>query len=83
MTDNGACYRSRDFAAAVGGAKHRFTRPLPAQTIGKVERFTRTAPSPTNGPTPAPMTATTPAPRPIQRGCTTATTADATPRSAG
>ncbi|KAF0259442.1 Integrase core domain protein [Clavibacter michiganensis subsp. michiganensis] len=42
MTDNGACYRSRDFAAAVGGAKHRFTRPYRPQTIGKVERFTRT-----------------------------------------
>ena len=28
MTDNGACYRSHDFAAALGdGVKHRRTRP--------------------------------------------------------
>jgi len=42
MTDNGACYRSRDFAAALGQAKHRFTRPYRPQTNGKVERFNRT-----------------------------------------
>lgn len=43
MTDNGACYRSRVFAAALGaGVKHRFTRPYRPQTNGKVERFNRT-----------------------------------------
>ena len=43
MTDNGACYRSRAFAAALGtGVKHRFTRPYRPQTNGKVERFNRT-----------------------------------------
>ncbi|MBF4616207.1 IS481 family transposase [Curtobacterium sp. VKM Ac-1376] len=42
MTDNGACYRSRDFAAALGDVKHRFTRPYRPQTNGKVERFNRT-----------------------------------------
>jgi transposase InsO family protein len=42
MTDNGACYRSRDFAAAVGDAKHVWTRPYRPQTNGKVERFNRT-----------------------------------------
>ncbi|HEX7740393.1 MAG TPA: IS481 family transposase [Marmoricola sp.] len=42
MTDNGACYRSRDFAAALGAAKHVFTRPYRPQTNGKVERFNRT-----------------------------------------
>jgi transposase InsO family protein len=42
MTDNGACYRSRDFAAALGTIKHRWTRPYRPQTNGKVERFNRT-----------------------------------------
>ena len=42
MTDNGACYRSRHFAAALDGIKHRWTRPYRPQTNGKVERFNRT-----------------------------------------
>ncbi|WP_448710585.1 IS481 family transposase [Microbacterium profundi] len=42
MTDNGSCYRSRDFAAALGTIKHRWTRPYRPQTNGKVERFNRT-----------------------------------------
>jgi transposase InsO family protein len=42
MTDNGACYRSRDFATALGAIKHRRTRPYRPQTNGKVERFNRT-----------------------------------------
>jgi transposase InsO family protein len=42
MTDNGACYRSRDFAAALGDIKHVWTRPYRPQTNGKVERFNRT-----------------------------------------
>jgi transposase InsO family protein len=41
LTDNGACYRSRAFAVALGDAKHRFTRPYRPQTNGKVERFNR------------------------------------------
>jgi transposase InsO family protein len=43
MTDNGACYRSHVFAAALGeDIKHRRTRPYRPQTNGKVERFNRT-----------------------------------------
>lgn len=43
MTDNGACYRSHLFAAALGeGVKHQRTRPFRPQTNGKVERFNRT-----------------------------------------
>ncbi len=43
MTDNGACYRSREFAAALGERTgHVFTRGYRPQTNGKVERFNRT-----------------------------------------
>lgn len=43
MTDNGSCYRSKDFAKALGSTvKHRRTRPYRPQTNGKVERFNRT-----------------------------------------
>ena len=42
MTDNGSCYRSRVFAAALGAITHVWTRPYRPQTNGKVERFNRT-----------------------------------------
>ncbi|WP_439591368.1 integrase core domain-containing protein, partial [Microbacterium sp.] len=43
MTDNGSCYRSHVFAAALGDdVRHRRTRPFRPQTNGKVERFNRT-----------------------------------------
>ena len=44
LTDNGGCYRSRDFAALLAGhgIKHKRTRPYRPQTNGKVERFNRT-----------------------------------------
>ncbi|WP_341954310.1 IS481 family transposase [Salinibacterium sp. TMP30] len=42
MTDNGACYRSQHFAAALGEITHVRTRPYRPQTNGKVERFNRT-----------------------------------------
>jgi transposase InsO family protein len=44
LTDNGGCYRSRDFAAACDelGLGHRFTRPYRPQTNGKAERMVRT-----------------------------------------
>ena len=42
LTDNGGCYRSRDFAAALGATRHSRTRPYRPQTNGKVERFNRT-----------------------------------------
>jgi transposase InsO family protein len=42
LTDNGSCYRSRDFAAALGGVVHTRTRPYRPATNGKVERFNRT-----------------------------------------
>lgn len=44
LTDNGSCYRSRDFAKVLVDAqvKHKRTRPYRPQTNGKVERFNRT-----------------------------------------
>lgn len=42
LTDNGPCYVSATFNAALDGVKHRYTRPYRPQTNGKVERFHRT-----------------------------------------
>ena len=44
LTDNGACYRSREFARTLAdaGIAHRRTRPYRPQTNGKVERFNLT-----------------------------------------
>jgi transposase InsO family protein len=42
LTDNGSCYRSHAFAAALGEITHKRTRPYRPQTNGKVERFHRT-----------------------------------------
>ncbi len=45
MTDNGSCYRSRDFAQACEqlGLRHIRTRPYTPKTNGKAERFIQTA----------------------------------------
>jgi len=45
LTDNGAAFRSRDFALACRklGIKHKFTRPYRPQTNGKAERFIQSA----------------------------------------
>lgn len=44
LTDNGSCYRSRDFGGVLAAAHvtHKRTRPYRPQTNGKVERFNRT-----------------------------------------
>jgi transposase InsO family protein len=44
LTDNGGCYRSRDWTAACAelGITPKRTRPYRPQTNGKVERFNRT-----------------------------------------
>ncbi|MFJ9319452.1 integrase core domain-containing protein [Streptomyces globisporus] len=44
LTDNGSCYRSRDWAAALAetGTEHKRTRPYTPRTNGKVEKFNGT-----------------------------------------
>lgn len=44
MTDNGSCYRAKDFARACArlGVKHLRTKPYTPQTNGKAERFIQT-----------------------------------------
>ncbi|MCX2927910.1 IS481 family transposase [Streptomyces sp. NEAU-W12] len=44
LTDNGSCYRSRDWRdlLTAAGITHKRTRPYRPQTNGKVERFNRT-----------------------------------------
>jgi transposase InsO family protein len=45
LTDNGVCYRARNFAATCSelGLKHRRTRPYTPRTNGKAERFIQSA----------------------------------------
>jgi transposase InsO family protein len=45
MTDNGACYKSKDFAKACRdlGIRHIRTKPYTPRTNGKAERFIQTA----------------------------------------
>jgi len=45
MTDNGSCYRAKDFGRACAGLgiKHIRTKPYTPQTNGKAERFIQTA----------------------------------------
>ncbi|MCT1549001.1 IS481 family transposase [Brevibacterium casei] len=42
ITDNGACYRSNDFARIIGNrTRHKFTRPYTPRHNGKAERYQR------------------------------------------
>jgi transposase InsO family protein len=45
MTDNGSCYRSKDFAQTCSnlGLQHLFTKPYTPRTNGKAERFIQSA----------------------------------------
>ncbi|WP_142278642.1 integrase core domain-containing protein, partial [Mycobacterium sherrisii] len=41
VTDNGACYRAKDFAHVLHGARHQFITPYTPRHNGKVERYNR------------------------------------------
>ncbi|MFV8268030.1 IS481 family transposase [Mycolicibacterium peregrinum] len=41
VTDNGACYRAKDFAKALLGARHQRITPYTPRHNGKVERYNR------------------------------------------
>ncbi|MFC4374082.1 integrase core domain-containing protein, partial [Nocardia halotolerans] len=41
VTDNGACYRARDFAKVLLGARHQRITPYTPRHNGKVERYNR------------------------------------------
>jgi hypothetical protein len=81
LTDNGACYRSRTFAAvlAEAGIKHKRTRPYRPQTMAKSSALT--ASSRRSGPMPRP-TAQKPKGRPATRTSSSTTiSAGLTPHS--
>jgi transposase InsO family protein len=54
VTDNGACYKARDFAKVLLGARHQRIAPYTPRHNGKVERYNRIWPrnssTPANGP---------------------------------
>ncbi len=41
VTDNGSCYRAKDFAKALLGARHQQISPYTSRHNGKVERYNR------------------------------------------
>jgi transposase InsO family protein len=41
ITDNGSCYRAKDFAHVLHGARHQFITPYTPRHNGKVERYNR------------------------------------------
>jgi len=73
LSDNGMCYRAKDFTAELvaAGIKHRFTRPYRPQTNGRSNGSTE--PSRTSGPTPGPTGQRQPGPGPWTHGCTCTT----------
>jgi transposase InsO family protein len=82
LTDNGSCYRSRDWARTCAelGITAKKPRPYPPQTNGKVERFNRTMTDewPSRSCSPARPTGE----RPFLLGCTPTTITGPTPVSA-
>ena len=80
MTDNGACYRSHDFANALGDRSNT-AAPGPTAPRPTAKSNASTAPSPPSGPTPRSTSQTKPAQRPTPTGSTSTITTDPTPAS--
>jgi transposase InsO family protein len=81
LSDNGACYRSRPFAEALGGISHKRTRPY--RPHKRTARWSAsTEPISTNGPMPRPTAATPNEAKRSRLGCTPTITTAATPHSA-
>ena len=79
LTDNGSCYRSKDFADELlnDAIKHTFTKPYKPQTNGKLNGSI--APCSTNGLTPGPTAQRRLEPEPLTAGCISTTIIDTTP----
>ena len=90
LSDNGSCYRSAVFNAALGdGVKHKYTRRVAREDLADARIDPRrtgrssgtTAPSPASGPTPRPGIPTRRAATNSPRSYTATTTIDPTPHS--
>ena len=83
ISDNGACYRSRDLGAMPAPSSASPTSaPAPTGPRPTAKSSASTAPWPTNGPTPAPTPPKPNAAPPLTPGCTPTTITGDTPHSA-
>jgi hypothetical protein len=81
LSDNGACYRSRDWLRRAPDSASRTNAPAPTGPRPTGKSSAITAPSPTNGPTPSPTPQKPNTVPPLTPGSTPTTITGDTPRS--